>query len=239
MKTKTTTKTGSDEAEKLKKDIVDENSELDTGSETIADEEIESDDEDEVTAKKPDGVKRSIKEDILSVLPPIKEVGAPAGVVEVKEKTTEALEQEKLALEKEREAVKKEIEADKEDLGTVASAAVAAATQDKKNPVMGGGGGGLEDGLDPYFLKMTPAEKAEFKKVGEETAGKVMTLLKETKVKVVKILELIANWLKMIPGVNKYFLEQESKIKTDTLLKMKEEGMFDQPEAQTDENKIS
>jgi len=30
------------------------------------------------------------------------------------------------------------------------------------------------------------------------------------------------NWLKLIPGVNKFFLEQEAKIKTDEVLKLKQ-----------------
>jgi hypothetical protein len=30
--------------------------------------------------------------------------------------------------------------------------------------------------------------------------------------------EIIRNWLKLIPRVNKYFLEQESKIKTDRII---------------------
>ena len=33
-----------------------------------------------------------------------------------------------------------------------------------------------------------------------------------------KILKAIVGWLKMIPGVNKFFLEQEAKIKTDKIL---------------------
>ena len=33
-----------------------------------------------------------------------------------------------------------------------------------------------------------------------------------------KILKLIRSWLKLIPGVNKFFLEQEAKIKTDKIV---------------------
>jgi len=34
---------------------------------------------------------------------------------------------------------------------------------------------------------------------------------------------LIKKWLLLIPGVNKYFLEQEAKIKADEIVKMKNE----------------
>jgi len=36
------------------------------------------------------------------------------------------------------------------------------------------------------------------------------------------IMELVLEWLRMIPKVNKYFLEQEAKIKTDRIVKYAE-----------------
>ena len=49
------------------------------------------------------------------------------------------------------------------------------------------------------------------------------------RVKVKRVLELIYEWLKTIPGVNKFFLEQEAKIKTDEIMELekvlKEEAM--------------
>jgi hypothetical protein len=87
----------------------------------------------------------------------------------------------------------------------------------------------LEDGLDEYYVKMSPEEKMEFKAEGELVASQITKLLRAAKVKVVKIVELIVNWLRRIPGVNKYYLEKESKIKTDELLQIKKdkEGLFD------------
>ncbi len=80
----------------------------------------------------------------------------------------------------------------------------------------------LKKNLDELFLTMTPQEQMTFKKKGEETAEKVNELLKETKIKVGEILDLIKEWLKIIPGVNKFFIEQEAKIKTDRLLNLRE-----------------
>lgn len=76
----------------------------------------------------------------------------------------------------------------------------------------------LSDGLEDIYLELPPAAQAQFRLKGEETAAKVLTLLQQAKVQVDKVLAAIRDWLKIIPGVNKFFLEQEAKIKTDRLL---------------------
>lgn len=76
----------------------------------------------------------------------------------------------------------------------------------------------LEKDLDELYLAMSPEKKEEFKVVGEETAREINNLLKKTKVKVKKIIDLIRKWLLIIPGVNKFFVEQEAKIKTDEII---------------------
>lgn len=78
----------------------------------------------------------------------------------------------------------------------------------------------LEDGLAEAYLKLSVADKQEFKTVGEQTAKKVTVLLRQTNVKIKEIFLLIVRWLKVIPGVNKFFLEQEAKIKTDQIIKL-------------------
>lgn len=80
----------------------------------------------------------------------------------------------------------------------------------------------LAEGLNEVFLKMSAQEQQAFKKKGEETAVKINELLNQTRVKVNRIISLIKAWLKMIPGVNKFFLEQEVKIKADRILKIKD-----------------
>lgn len=85
----------------------------------------------------------------------------------------------------------------------------------------------LSDGLADLYSNLPDNRKAEFKQKGEQTASQIVTLLQAAKVKVGKVVDLIKGWLTMIPGVNKFFLEQESKIKADRLLeykKDKEEG---------------
>ncbi len=80
----------------------------------------------------------------------------------------------------------------------------------------------LAEGLNEVFLKMTPAEQKEFKTKGEETVTKINKLLDQTKIKAKKIIDLIKQWLKLIPGVNRFFLEQEAKIKADRIMRIKD-----------------
>jgi len=80
----------------------------------------------------------------------------------------------------------------------------------------------LESGLEDTYIEMQPRVRKKFKKVGEKTAKKLNKLLNKTKVKIKKIIILIKKWLSIIPGTNKYFLEQEAKIKADELIKMRE-----------------
>ncbi|RLC38405.1 hypothetical protein DRH27_02345 [Candidatus Falkowbacteria bacterium] len=81
----------------------------------------------------------------------------------------------------------------------------------------------LEAGLEDFYINMPEEKRREFKRMGEETAGKINKLLEQSRVKAKKIVKLIKKWLLLIPGINKFFLEQEVKIKTDRILKLKVE----------------
>ncbi len=82
----------------------------------------------------------------------------------------------------------------------------------------------LSENLQEMFLQMTPQEQMQFKRVGEQAASKIAQLLQEAKVRVKEILNLIKDWLRLIPSVNRFFLEQEAKIKTDRLLRLRRRG---------------
>ncbi|OGY47462.1 MAG: hypothetical protein A3J65_03200 [Candidatus Buchananbacteria bacterium RIFCSPHIGHO2_02_FULL_45_11b] len=79
----------------------------------------------------------------------------------------------------------------------------------------------LEEDLQDAYFSLDMDLQQKFKAEGEKTAAKIERLLNETKVKTSKVLKLILDWLKMIPGINRFFLNQEAKIKTDRLIKMK------------------
>ncbi|MFH1790328.1 MAG: hypothetical protein ABH832_04660 [bacterium] len=80
----------------------------------------------------------------------------------------------------------------------------------------------LEQGLDESYQNLSPIAKQEFKIKGEQTAIKIRDLMRSTRVKVKKILKLILEWLRMLPGVNVFFLEQEAKIKADRIISLKD-----------------
>jgi hypothetical protein len=79
----------------------------------------------------------------------------------------------------------------------------------------------MAKGLEEIYMSLPPEKKAEFKRVGEETAVKVNLLLEKTKVNIGKVVNLIKKWLSLLPGVNKMFLEQEAKIRSDEILKLR------------------
>lgn len=81
----------------------------------------------------------------------------------------------------------------------------------------------LSEGLSDVFMDLDPNTQIKFKVEGERTTRKINELLSGAKIKAKKIVDLIMSWLGIIPGLNRFFLEQEAKIKADKILKMKEE----------------
>ncbi|MDP3043497.1 MAG: hypothetical protein Q8N21_03770 [bacterium] len=79
----------------------------------------------------------------------------------------------------------------------------------------------LEKNLEDVYLNMPLAKQREFKVAGEQAARAINTLLNQAKTGLKKIIDLIKKWLLIIPGVNKFFLEQEAKIKADEIFKIK------------------
>lgn len=78
----------------------------------------------------------------------------------------------------------------------------------------------LEEDLGDAFHKMTPELQAKFRKEGERITAVIVMMVRTAKVNARVVLKLIATWLKLIPGVNHFFLAQEAKIKTDKILKL-------------------
>ena len=80
----------------------------------------------------------------------------------------------------------------------------------------------LSEGMEEIYKNLPETLQKDFKKKGEETAQEIKNIISQTKIIVSKILVLIKNWLLMVPGVNKFFLEQKSKIKTGKILNLAE-----------------
>ena len=82
----------------------------------------------------------------------------------------------------------------------------------------------LEEGMSEIYLSLSPKDQKKFRQSGEETVKKINVLLSQTKIQIQKIIDLIKGWLSVVPGINKFFLEQEAKIKADKIIKIKNEN---------------
>jgi len=82
----------------------------------------------------------------------------------------------------------------------------------------------LEQDLGDIYFRLEPAKQQQFKVKGEETAAKIEQVLLKTKFKAKEIFKLIMEWLKVVPGVNHFFIKQEAKIKTDEIIKLRKQS---------------
>ncbi len=80
----------------------------------------------------------------------------------------------------------------------------------------------LSDGLKALYSSLPEDRRLAFKQKGEQIANLITDMIINGKVKIKKIWKMVGEWLGMISGVNKYFLEQEVKIKTDHLMEYAE-----------------
>ncbi|MFH1225811.1 MAG: hypothetical protein V1684_00790 [bacterium] len=79
----------------------------------------------------------------------------------------------------------------------------------------------LAEDLAGVYSELPRPLQAEFKAKGEAVAVKITQLLQKTRIKIREIINLIKQWLKTIPGINRFFLEQEAKIKADKIMALR------------------
>ena len=82
----------------------------------------------------------------------------------------------------------------------------------------------LEEDLKDLYAQMSQDQRRLFREEGERTARAIDTLVSTAKAAAKRILFLIQRWLRIIPGINRWFLEQEAKIKTDKIMAIVEES---------------
>lgn len=80
----------------------------------------------------------------------------------------------------------------------------------------------LSDGLKDIYTALPASHKQSFKQKGEFVANAITDLVIRGGAKVKTVWKLITDWLGSLPGMNKYFLEQEIKIKTDRVMEFAE-----------------
>lgn len=79
----------------------------------------------------------------------------------------------------------------------------------------------LEEDIEEIYFNLPQDKQKEFKEKGEETASAIRKLFESIKIQTKEIIKLITDWLKIVPGINKFFIEQEAKIKADKILNIK------------------
>jgi uncharacterized protein YgbK (DUF1537 family) len=78
----------------------------------------------------------------------------------------------------------------------------------------------LEAGLGEYVPDMPEEARQRFLKKGGEVAAQLSTMVRTLNIQVSLVVKLLKEWLLTIPGVNKYFIEQEAKIKADRIIEL-------------------
>ena len=80
----------------------------------------------------------------------------------------------------------------------------------------------LSEDMEEIYKNLPETLQKDFKRKRKEITQQIKNIISQTKIIVSKILALIKNWLFMVPKVNKFFLEQKSKIKTKKILNLAE-----------------
>lgn len=88
----------------------------------------------------------------------------------------------------------------------------------------------LEQNLWDLYFALPQGTREKFKAEGEAAAASLRAAIESKRVKPSQVLRPVLRWLKTIPRVNPFFLEQEAKIKTDQVMELvqerrKEEGL--------------
>ena len=91
----------------------------------------------------------------------------------------------------------------------------------KKSPLLQDIEGVLEEDLLVLYRALSQSQRKQFKSTGERTARNIETLLKKATVTIVEVIRLIRSWLRLLPGVNIFFIEKEAKIKAERILMLK------------------
>jgi len=79
----------------------------------------------------------------------------------------------------------------------------------------------LEEDLLPLYRELNSEQRMQFRVAGEEAAGKIERLLSKAVVRARDVIKVLKDWLSLLPGVNRFFIEQEAKIKADKILFLK------------------
>lgn len=80
----------------------------------------------------------------------------------------------------------------------------------------------MSEGLMETYRQLPQYKQVEFRIKGEETARAIRGLMQRPKLRIKKLLKLLFEWLKILPGVNRFFIEQEAKLKAQRIMELHE-----------------
>ncbi len=83
----------------------------------------------------------------------------------------------------------------------------------------------LEEDLIPLYKELSPEQKVQFKTEGERAVSQIEMIIKQAVVRVRDIVRILMKWLSLLPGVNRFYIEQEAKLKADKLLFLKKTSL--------------
>lgn len=87
----------------------------------------------------------------------------------------------------------------------------------------------LEADLAETYGHMNEPERRRFKAEGERVTREIVSMIAHFRVKLSRVLKLLTGWLKMIPGVSRFFVVQEAKLKADRILAIVEDEKTKRP----------
>ncbi|MFH1712458.1 MAG: hypothetical protein ABH846_04475 [Patescibacteria group bacterium] len=144
----------------------------------------------------------------------------PQMTVEVTPEAAPASEQREVAPEAAQEMITAEENQEivPKEVSEAPKAVSPAAVPTQKDPILEGLENILADDLADIYIKLPENKRPAFKAKGEEIAILINEMILTGKIKAKKILDYIRDWLRMVPGINKFFLEQAAKIKADRIM---------------------
>lgn len=132
---------------------------------------------------------------------------------EIREKKFETEVPEALPVEKEKEAAPVPKKGKKSK-----PAPADASVSGKKTPTRQQIEAIMQEDVREIYQTMNTDEQNRFREKGIEVNDKIEELVLSMKAKAGKVLNLIKSWLFLIPRANKFYLEQESKKKTEEIM---------------------
>lgn len=82
----------------------------------------------------------------------------------------------------------------------------------------------LEEDMVPLFLELNADQRKQFRAGGTIAANKIEVLLRSTGDVLREVLRAIREWLSLLPGVSRFFIEREAKIKAEKILFLRQRG---------------